>query len=222
MKITEGEQGRFGPRSLKLSLSLSLPFRCSVSLSLPWDLRIWSVPVRSALSESRSIGSWAVWIRSRERNKPRPDSAKTGLLPAATVKKRERERERRDRLYARLKHEDASREYCAPSPCTWRGIKAKWTRDVRSRSPEGGEKRKNSIPVPYQPLRVVNANYREPLRIPSPPFLFFPPPLLFRSFDSFDRREYGMLKIRLISWLRNAWATIGCNSLLSVDLLEFF
>ena len=177
MKITEGARSIRATVVKAFSLSSSLFVSLSLSLSLthsPPGISVGSgrCQFRSALSESRSIGSWAVWIRSRERNKPRPDSAKTGLLPAATVKKRERGRGRKDRLYARLKHEeDASREYYA---LRVPGNKSKMNAWCAVTKSGGGGK--NSIPVPYQPLQVVN--YGED----SFPSLFFLP--FIRPFDS--------------------------------------
>lgn len=171
MKITEGARSIRATVVKAFSLSSSLFVSLSLSLThSPPGISVGSgrCQFRSALSESRSIGSWAVWIRSRERNKPRPDSAKTGLLPAATVKKRESGR--KDRLYARLKHEeDASREYYA---LRVPGNKSKMNAWCAVTKSGGGGK--NSIPVPYQPLQVVN--YGED----SFPSLFFP--LFYSSF----------------------------------------
>lgn len=123
MKITEGEQGRFGPRSLKLSLSLSLSlFGVALSPLGSPDLVGASSQRTLRITIDRIVGG----LNPVEGEKQAAARfGENGSVACGNRKKRERERERRDRLYARLKHEDASREYCAPSPCTWRGIKAK-------------------------------------------------------------------------------------------------
>lgn len=175
MKITEGARSIRATVVKAFSLSSSLFVSLSLSLShslAPWDLRrIWSLPVSQrtlGITIDRIVGG----LNPVEGEKQAAARFGENGSVACGNRKKKREWEKRPALRAaETRGGRFSRILCTPRVPGNKSKMNAWCAVTKSGG--GG---KNSIPVPYQPLQVVN--YGEDSFLS----LFFLP--FIRPFDS--------------------------------------